>query len=125
MVTRPLLYRPLCIAFAVAAILCLGTSTSLAQGRAMEEDRDGELLAYEYEVISPNGSITRSFCPYTCEDRDLPRERCREWQSKLDPQKCYVQDLALPSNAIRFSTAPQVETARDTTLRSHGAAPTR
>lgn len=68
----------------------------------MHEDVDGTLKKDEYVVISMNGSITRALCPYTCEMRGLPREKCREWQSVNDPSKCYVQDTTLPSDAVPF-----------------------
>lgn len=68
----------------------------------MTEDKDGVLVAGEYEVISTNGSITRSKCPYTCEMRGLPKQYCKTWQSLKDKELCYVQDTRIPSNAIEF-----------------------
>ncbi len=68
----------------------------------MIEDSDGDVKKNEFVRIDPQGSITRALCPYTCEMRGLPKEHCRMWRSQIDPQQCYVQDMRLPSNAIRF-----------------------
>ncbi len=54
----------------------------------------------EYINIDPQGSITRSQCPYTCADRDIPKEHCKTWTSKSNPDDCYVQDTRIKSNAI-------------------------
>ena len=66
----------------------------------MREDTDGTLEPNEYVKISPNGSITRALCPYTCEMRDIPKEYCRSWQSEMRKTECYVEDLRLGSKAI-------------------------
>jgi hypothetical protein len=68
----------------------------------MVEDKDGDLQKGEYIVISPNGSITRSVCPYVCADRELPEEFCKAWQSISDPSKCYLKDTRIASDAIKI-----------------------
>lgn len=68
----------------------------------MIEDTDGVLTQNEYEQVSVNNSITRALCPYTCEMRNLPKEHCKTWKSNMEPNKCYVQDLRIPSEAIEF-----------------------
>ena len=72
----------------------------IAPHPSMTENKDGVLKQGEYEVISTNGSVTRSFCPYTCEMRGLPKQYCRTWKSVQEPDKCYVQDTRLPSEAV-------------------------
>ena len=74
----------------------------LVDPSGMREDDDGVLEKNEYEYISTNQSITRSWCPYACSTRGIPRKDCRTWRSIQDPSKCYVQDLRLPSSAIEF-----------------------
>jgi hypothetical protein len=68
----------------------------------MVEDDDGYLAPNEYEVISTNGSISRSFCPYTCAMRGLETKDCKTWRSLNDPELCYVQDNRVPTNAIKW-----------------------
>ncbi len=71
----------------------------------MQEVGPGEEVGRgTYEVVSTNGSITRSLCPYTCEMHGLPRSHCRTWQSKQDPTRCYVQDTRIPSDAIHLGS---------------------
>ncbi len=67
---------------------------------SMKEDKDGNLEPGEFEKISPNGSVTRALCPYTCEQRGLEAKNCKTWKSELDTTRCYVQDTRLPSNAV-------------------------
>lgn len=76
-----------------------------ARHSSMKEDMDGRLEPGEYTVISPNGSITRSFCPYTCEMRGLPKEHCKAWKSVMNPELCYLQDTRITSAAVKFSGA--------------------
>lgn len=80
------------------------SNPSLAPHPSMKENQDGELKAGEYEVISMNGSITRALCPYTCEMRGLPKQACKSWKSAQEPEKCYLQDTRLPSNAVPVSS---------------------
>lgn len=61
---------------------------------------DGDLQRGEYEIIDMSGGVTRSPCPYTCQDRGLSSKNCRAWQSQLDRRMCYVQDSRIPSQAI-------------------------
>ena len=68
--------------------------------KTMKMDQDGVLVAGEYEVISTNNSVTRALCPYSCEERSIPKANCRTWKSKNEPDKCYVQDTRLPSDAV-------------------------
>ncbi len=75
---------------------------TLAPHPSMTENSNGDMKQGEYEVVSLNGSITRSFCPYTCEMRGLPKESCRTWPSNREKDKCYIQDTRLPSDAIAF-----------------------
>ena len=79
-----------------------GTKESLASGTSaaiMHEDKDGEIAADEYQIISVNGGVTRRPCPYTCEMRGIPRDHCKEWTSnnKVD---CYVQDTSKPADVM-------------------------
>lgn len=74
----------------------------MADVTGMQVDIDGVLEKNEFEFISTNESITRSWCPYDCNARSIPRKNCRAWRSIQDPTKCYVQDLRLPSSAINF-----------------------
>lgn len=82
----------------------MGTSNSgtveAAKHPQMKEDADGELIPGEYTVISPNGSITRALCPYTCDMRGLPKNSCKSWRSKSDSTQCYLQDTRIPSSAV-------------------------
>lgn len=64
----------------------------------MKPDTDGNLEKGEYEIITPNGAVTRAFCPYTCDMRGLPASRCKAWPSASEPEKCYVQDTSMPSD---------------------------
>jgi hypothetical protein len=68
----------------------------------MRENTDGILKEGEYIIISPNGSITRALCPYTCEMRGLPEKHCRSWKSISIVNECYLQDTRIPSEAIKF-----------------------
>ncbi len=77
----------------------------------MKEDTDGVLEKNEYTVISTNNSVTRSLCPYTCEMRNIPAAHCKQWKSVREPEKCYVQDLRLPSEAIPFDSKDGKERA--------------
>ncbi len=85
----------------------LGTEFDKAKLNAthpsMKEELDGTLEVGEYEIISPNGSITRALCPYGCEDRGIPKEFCKIWTSTKRKQECYVQDLRLKSEAIKIN----------------------
>ena len=68
----------------------------------MTEVAPGEpLTAGTYIVIDPKGSITRSFCPYTCADRGLEKKHCKAWKSNREPDKCYLQDTRIPSDAVK------------------------
>lgn len=55
----------------------------------------------EYILIDPKGSIARSECPFTCEDRAISKENCKTWKSKSNSKECYVQDLRIASEAIK------------------------
>lgn len=79
----------------------------LAKRHELQEDKDGVLKPNEYFKISPNGSITRSWCPYTCSMRNLSHKNCRTWQSKIDPTQCYVQDTRIPSDAVPVAGTPK------------------
>ena len=68
----------------------------------MIQDEDGNLQVNEFEIISPNGSITRGLCPYSCEMRGVSKQHCKTWQSAQNPSLCYVQDMRIPSDAIAF-----------------------
>jgi hypothetical protein len=68
----------------------------------MTEVFDGQLSAGTYEVISTNGSITRALCPYTCKMRGIEKSHCKTWRSASEPEKCYVEDTSLPSQAISW-----------------------
>lgn len=73
-----------------------------AQHPTMKEHQgSGDLQRGEYEIIDLSGSVTRSFCPYTCADRGLAPANCKAWKSIQDPDKCYVRDTRLPSNAFQ------------------------
>jgi hypothetical protein len=85
--------------FSVPSVL---HAEELAPHPEMRENQDGVLKVGEYIVISPNGSITRALCPYTCEMRGLPREHCKAWKSVSIKNECYLQDTRIPSEAIRF-----------------------
>ena len=87
-------------AFAEDAMVGTPPKNSLAPHPSMKENEDGNLKQGEYEVISTNGSVTRAFCPYTCEMRGLPAKNCKSWKSLQEPDKCYLQDTRLPSNAV-------------------------
>ncbi len=60
----------------------------------------GEMERDEYIIVDLTGSVTRSFCPYSCEERSLERSHCQTWQSIQDPSQCYVRDTRIPSGAI-------------------------
>ncbi|MCB0324075.1 MAG: lipid-binding SYLF domain-containing protein [Bdellovibrionales bacterium] len=60
----------------------------------------GPVQADEYVIVDLTGSVTRSPCPYTCQDRGLAQANCRAWPSKQDPKECYVQDTRIPSDAF-------------------------
>ncbi|NMC63701.1 MAG: hypothetical protein GYA55_11115 [SAR324 cluster bacterium] len=64
-----------------------------------QEDKDGIIKDGEYEVMNENGSLTRRPCPYTCENRGIPREKCHEWKS-ASGDLCYVHDTRLPQAAV-------------------------
>lgn len=83
-----------------AAITGSPAKDVLAPHPSMKENTDGILKSGEYEVISTNGSISRSVCPYTCEMRGLPKQYCRAWPSKQDPSRCYLEDTRIPSSAV-------------------------
>ena len=68
----------------------------------MVENVDGDLKANEYEVIDPDGAITRAFCPYTCAMRGIEAKYCKAWRSLNDPNLCYVQDTRIQSDAIKW-----------------------
>ncbi|MFN8392567.1 MAG: hypothetical protein U0136_19900 [Bdellovibrionota bacterium] len=82
-----------------------GSAPASGTNHGMREDDDGNLEQGEYEVISPNGSVTRALCPYTCEMRGLPKQQCITWKSASEPTKCYVQDRSIPSQAVPFQGA--------------------
>jgi len=75
------------------------TGDSGAASGAASEAATGELPT-GVEIISANGAITRATCPHTCASRNIPKEHCREWTSKMYGDRCYVQDLRLPTSAI-------------------------
>ena len=70
-----------------------------AHGSVEREDRDGVIEPDEYRKVSENGAVTRRPCPYTCEDRGIPQEKCRAWPSHYEGE-CYVQDLRIASNVF-------------------------
>lgn len=86
--------------------------TNLAPHPTMSEDTDGDLKSGEYIVISPNGSITRSICPYTCEMRGLPKDYCKTWKS-ITNEECYVQDTRISSGAMPGDTLNEVKKSND------------
>lgn len=64
------------------------------------EDVDGEMGPKEFRIVNEDGNLTRAHCPYTCEDRGVDRQNCKEWKSE-NGQEYYVQDtrqrqLAVP-----------------------------
>jgi hypothetical protein len=73
------------------------------------EDLDGTGGEKKFRYIDSKKSITRGPCPYTCTDREIPKEYCKEWKSisKSEGGECYVQDLriskddAMPKNQKR------------------------
>jgi hypothetical protein len=77
----------------------------LAPHPEMRENTDGILKKGEYIVISPNGSMTRALCPYTCEMRGLPEAHCKSWKSLSNVNECYLQDTRVPSEAVKFNSA--------------------
>lgn len=64
-----------------------------------QENKDGNIKEGEYEVMNESGSLTRRPCPYTCENRGIPRESCHEWRS-VAGDLCYVHDTRLPQAAV-------------------------
>ncbi len=92
----------------LSLLLLFPWSTSLAQqpgqSAEMREDDDGDLRQGEFVRISPNGSITRALCPYSCEMRGLPVRYCKTWRSQMNPDECYVQDTRIQTDAVRFSS---------------------
>lgn len=84
----------------VAATIDVQAQNNRAPHPSMTEDVDGDLKTGEYIVVSPNGSITRALCPYTCEMRGLPPEHCKTWPSKSNPSECYIQDTRIASEAV-------------------------
>ena len=66
----------------------------------VDRDRDAQLPPNEYVKVDLEGGVTKSSCPYTCEDRGLAKEYCKIWESVLDANECYVQDIRIPSDAI-------------------------
>ena len=91
---------------ALALTLCLTAAPASAagpggqHGQNMREDVDGNLQHGEYIKISPNGSITRALCPYSCNMRGIPQGNCKTWKSVQHPDQCYVQDTRIPSDAV-------------------------
>ena len=61
------------------------------------EDLDGDPKPYEYRLIDPKGAVSRGECPFTCADRQIPKEHCKEWKSITNSPggECYVQDLRI------------------------------
>ena len=53
-----------------------------------------------YIIVDLTGSVTRSVCPYTCEDRGLPAEHCRTWYSILNSKQCYIKDTRITSDVF-------------------------
>jgi hypothetical protein len=66
----------------------------------MKEDLDGNLEEGEYQRVSLDNAVTRARCPYTCEDRGLPKKHCRTWKSVKDEMLCYVEDTAKGSTPL-------------------------
>jgi len=63
----------------------------------------GAIADDEYIIMDMVGSVTRSACPYTCEDRGLAKQNCRAFQAAKDKSQCYVQDTRIKSNAFSSS----------------------
>jgi len=66
------------------------------------EDTDGVFDAYEFEYVGLKQAVARAKCPFTCEDMNIPKERCKTWVSVKDPSLCYVEDLSKNSKAIEW-----------------------
>jgi hypothetical protein len=73
---------------------------SISSRVLVDRDRDAQVPPNEYVKVDLEGGVTKSSCPYTCEDRGLAKENCKIWESVLDANECYVQDLRIPSDAI-------------------------
>lgn len=70
-----------------------------ASDSVWKEDKDGVEGEHEYRLVNPEGNLTRAKCPYTCADRGIAAEHCKEWKSK-DGTECYVQDTRAPQGAV-------------------------
>jgi len=77
-----------------------GESKIAAHPQPMKEDTDGELVWGEFVTVNKSGSVTRAKCPYTCEDRGIPKESCKADRSASKPDLCYVQDLRMPTDDV-------------------------
>lgn len=85
----------------IVALSIVFAAQGFAQAAGVDANEEASPpLGDDVEVISMNGSITRGKCPHTCEDRNIPRKDCKEWRSKMYGDRCYVEDLRMPSNAI-------------------------
>lgn len=94
--------------YVLALIVCLSVYPANAESPAAPAVTPSSATAFnesvaqqgeEVQVVSANGALTRRPCPYTCEDRQLPSEHCKTWESK-DKTLCYVWDTRLPQNAV-------------------------
>ena len=112
----PITYRDLVVFFGTAAV-CFAFSLSAENWK---EDMDGEGGAHTFRYVDAHHSVTRAQCPYTCADRQIPKESCKEWHSitKAEGGDCYVQDLRIAKDdAMPKSTADEV---KKTTGNYHG-----
>ena len=100
--------RDLIVGFSTAA-LCFAFSLSAEEWK---ENTDGEMKPHEYRIVDAHGAVTRAACPYSCSDRGIPKESCKEWKSITHSLggECYVQDLRVSKNdAMPESTASEVK----------------
>ncbi len=104
--------RDLIVGFSTAA-LCFAFTISAEEWR---ENTDGDMKPFEYRAVDAHGAVTRSACPYTCKDRSIPKESCKEWKSITHSEggECYVQDLRISKNdAMPNTTASEVKKTTD------------
>jgi hypothetical protein len=85
---------------ALLTVLMVNFVNAQSAPKTWVEDVDGDPKPFEYRLIDPKGAVTRGECPYTCADRQIPKEHCKEWKSITNSPggECYVQDLRISND---------------------------
>ena len=96
-------------------LICLSI-TQFLQAEDWKEDTTGEGGNHTYRIIDPKGAVTRAACPYSCIDRNIPKESCKEWKSITNALggSCYVQDLRIShDDAMPKDTRSEVQKSKN------------